>query len=105
MDQNVEQLSSCIKKMAVYHKLFVKNLPEFNDPGFSDSVYNAIILANKETLTDYEIQDLIGFAEEFIFLRDQFLMSNPELYSPMNPSEVASLFDNLKSVLSTIKDQ
>ena len=105
MDQNVEQLSSCIKKIAVYHKLFVKNQPEFIDPIIDETVYDAGDLAKKETLTEDEIQELVLFCEEFIFQREQFLISNPELYSSMNPSELVSLFDNLKSVLSTIKGE
>jgi hypothetical protein len=105
MDQNIEQLSSCIKKMAVYHKLFVKNLPDFDYPEINDSVNNAVELAKKETLTEDEIQDLIVFSEEFISLREDFLLTNPDMYSSMNPNELVSLFDNLKSVLSTIKGE
>lgn len=103
MDQAVEQLASCIKKYAGYYKLFVKNLPEFDDPVAEETLNTAVQTANKETLTDDEVQELIIFSTEFLNRREQFLEDNPDLVQYMNTTEVITLLDNFNSALSTIK--
>jgi hypothetical protein len=105
MDQTVKQLAFYVKKIAVYHRIFLRNLPEFINPVFDDLVEASYQTASKSILTDEEVQELIVFSEEYISTREQFLELNPNLESQMNLSEILSLIINLNSVLSTIKGE
>jgi hypothetical protein len=96
MNQDVQELVTCIKKVLVYYKLYVKAVPEYLPPTVWDIVREKISV---DITTEEQVQEVLALTEEMLILESNY---EPTEDLPQ-PFEIKSAVDSLKSAYSKLK--
>jgi hypothetical protein len=102
MNQDVQELVSCIKKVLVYYKLYVKGMQITNQPFTPPAIWDSIKeKINVEITTEEQVQEILVLTEELLMLETYH--EQPE--DMPQPFEISSALDNLKSAYSKLKGE
>ena len=98
MNQDVQALVSCIKKLLVYYKLFLYGTPGMIAPPVWGIIKEKVSV---EITTEEQLSEVLALTEELFVLES--LHQQPE--DMPQPAEITVALDNLKSAYSKLKGE